>query len=121
MFNNATGKTSTINMLVRNTLPDAGSVILCGCDDKTSKSLFKPFKDGDVAYCPQFDALFPSMSVKEHFELVVRLRGLDPKAATTITHVAAIRELFDLDQHARKYSSSLSGGYKRKLSLALVS
>jgi ABC-type transport system involved in cytochrome c biogenesis ATPase subunit len=118
---NGAGKTSTIDMLVRNTLPDAGSVVLCGSDDRSGRAVFKPFKDGDVSYCPQFDSLFANVTVNEHFEFVVKLRGLDPKAESTLTHVAAIRELFDLDQHARKYSSSLSGGYKRKLSLALVS
>ena len=68
---NGAGKTSTFNMLTGDAVPSGGKAILGGFDVVTH------LKDSrkKLGFCPQFDALDPLLSVKEHIMLYARLRG----------------------------------------------
>ena len=43
-------------------------------EDKSTDDLFR---SGDVAYCPQFDALFSQLSVLKHMQFYAKVRGFD--------------------------------------------
>lgn len=78
------------------------------------------YKGGNVSYCQQFDALFPNKTVSEHLRFYATMRGLDWKEESTQQHVNAVVELLGLNKHKDKMSTELSGGYKRRLCLAVA-
>ena len=72
----------------------------------------------DLGYCPQFDALIESLTVYEQLELFYDLKSLSSeKKEAAINN--KIDEL-DLREYADKLSGTLSGGNKRKLSVAMA-
>lgn len=79
-----------------------------------------------VGWCAQTDSLFDFLTVREHLELYARLLGnmrdtgddsSNPIDSSTITSTLASLDLLD---HAHKYAHHLSGGMKRRLSLAIA-
>ena len=70
-----------------------------------------------IGYCPQHDALLDLLTVREHLELYARIKGV---SATAVGEVAYTKmEQLDLLDFADKQSRMLSGGNKRKLSVAI--
>lgn len=39
-----------------------------------------------IGYCPQFDCLYPTLTVKEHLELYASLKGIDKNLRDMIIH-----------------------------------
>merc|ERR1711933_26942 len=60
------------------------------------------------------------MGVEAHLEFYSSVRGLDWKSEATQKHINAIIRLLGLEKYRHKESSNLSGGYKRRLSLAVA-
>lgn len=58
--------------------------------------------------------------MNEHLKFYAAIRGLDWNEEATIEHVKAIVKLLGLKKHLQKESKELSGGYKRRLSLAIA-
>ena len=71
-----------------------------------------------LGICPQFDVLWPNLTVREHLQLYAAFSGMSKEdAARQIDQVVAevaLTEKVDVK------SSELSGGMKRKLSLAIA-
>ena len=113
-------QSTAINILASQISPDRGEVALAGRavgkDDVTSASLYE---SGKVAFCFQEDALFEKKTVDEHIKFYSTIRGLDWEHEETQNHLNAIIKLLSLEKHRSKASSELSGGYKRRLCLAL--
>jgi len=118
---NGSGKTVTMSMLAGKYTPCFGAVALDGQvadgDDLGTDHLYERC---NVAYCPQFDALFPKNTVKEHMEFYATIRGLDWNERATQDHIGAILKLLGLKKYLDKETTELSGGYKRRLSLAIA-
>jgi ATP-binding cassette subfamily A (ABC1) protein 3 len=68
-------------------------------------------------YCPQFDAIFYYMTVKENLEFYSKIKGVDPEKINEI--VQAMIESMTLSKYTDKLAGRLSGGNKRKLSVAI--
>jgi len=117
---NGAGKTVLTQMCIRDLKPDGGSIVLDHNKLESLNDSSKMYNQGDFAYCPQFDALFTSLTVEEHFEFVVQFRGLNPKSEAVKRHVSALQDQLGLSQYLKKKTEFLSGGYKRKLSFALA-
>lgn len=118
---NGAGKTVTMSTLAGEITPEHGQIALNGFEiSNTDRSVDVLFHDGKVAYVPQFDALFSKQSVEEHLKFYSRIRGLDWDNASTQEHVLAIVKLLGLEKHKEKEVFQLSGGYKRRLSLAVA-
>jgi len=68
-----------------------------------------------LGYCPQFDAVWQRVTVKEHLEVYAAIRGVPPaKINELIEHyMTGLR----INEHANKYAKDCSGGTKRKLSI----
>jgi ATP-binding cassette subfamily A (ABC1) protein 3 len=70
-----------------------------------------------LGYCPQFDPLIDQMTVLETMQMYGRLRGL--RVDLLDRTCQSLINLLDLSDHAYKMCYTLSGGNKRKLSVAI--
>jgi ATP-binding cassette subfamily A (ABC1) protein 3 len=109
---NGAGKTSTLKMLTGDALPTAGTASLAGWDILSAQTEVRRL----VGYCPQHDALLDLLSTREHLELYARIKGVPPARVRPV--VDAQLDQFGLTQYAGKLAGTLSGGNKRKLSVA---
>ena len=111
---NGAGKTTTIKMLSGLTQPTAGDAFLMGrsiCNDPAAvKSI--------IAVSPQETAVAPALSVRENLELMCGVHGF-PKSMWSEKIVKLIRML-DLGSVEKKRAGKLSGGYQRRLSIAMA-
>ena len=109
---NGAGKTTLIKLAIGEILPSQGDVFV---DQYNSKTDLKHFRQL-IGYCPQFDALINSLTVSDHLRLYARIKGVQSVDR-------AVRQILDwlgLADHAHKKAQALSGGYKRRLSLAMA-
>jgi ATP-binding cassette subfamily A (ABC1) protein 1 len=111
---NGAGKTTTFKMLTGDEQVTAGDAFLNQLSIRKKMVQVRQF----MGYCPQFDALDPLLTGREHLEFFARVRGISPKDVKTVADWVMRR--LGLAQHGDKISSSYSGGNKRKLSTAIA-
>ncbi|KAF7819038.1 ABC transporter A family member 1 isoform X1 [Senna tora] len=111
---NGAGKTTTLFMLCGEESPSDGTACIFGKDIRSHPKAARQH----IGYCPQFDALLEYLTVQEHLELYARIKGVPNYMIDNV--VMEKLEEFDLLKHANKPSFSLSGGNKRKLSVAIA-
>eukprot|EP01116_Phalansterium_solitarium_P019773 TRINITY_DN564_c0_g2_i1.p1 TRINITY_DN564_c0_g2~~TRINITY_DN564_c0_g2_i1.p1 ORF type:complete len:1819 (+),score=747.59 TRINITY_DN564_c0_g2_i1:87-5543(+) len=110
---NGAGKTTTISMLTGVYQPTSGTATVGGFDIVTSIDQVHLA----MGLCPQFSLLWSDLTVREHMLFYARLKGILPSEEDR--HVdQALREV-GLLQSAEKLSKALSGGMKRRLSVAI--
>jgi ABC-type multidrug transport system ATPase subunit len=110
---NGAGKTTLIDIISGHNRKTSGQIHIDGYDIDTHPAEARK----RVGFCPQFDVLFERLTVYEHLYFYGIVKG-----ATSELH-AEIEQLLQqsgLDVHRKKLSKALSGGYKRKLSLAIA-
>ena len=71
-----------------------------------------------IGYCPQFDALFPLLTGREHLKFYGRIKGL--KGAELRKQVEMLLKVLSLTKYASRRAGTYSGGNKRKLSVAIA-
>ena len=111
---NGAGKTTTIKMLSCLTKPTAGDAFLMGksiCSDAAAvKSV--------IAVSPQETAVAPGLSVKENLELICGVHGFSKdKRQQKIVELTA---LLGLESVIGRKAGKLSGGWQRRLSIAMA-
>jgi lipooligosaccharide transport system ATP-binding protein len=109
---NGAGKTTTLRMLLGIAAPDSGTIRLCG-EPIPSRARFARARVGVV---PQFDNLDPDFTVREN--LLVFGRYFRLSAAQTRDLVPSLLEFARLESKADAKVGELSGGMKRRLTLA---
>jgi lipooligosaccharide transport system ATP-binding protein len=109
---NGAGKTTTLKMLLGVAEPDAGTIRLCG----ESIPVRARFARARVGVVPQFDNLDPDFTVRENLLVFGRYFGLT--AAQTRAMVPSLLEFARLENKADARVGELSGGMKRRLTLA---
>jgi ABC-type uncharacterized transport system YnjBCD ATPase subunit len=67
--------------------------------------------------CPQSDVHFDYMTVREHIQLYIALKGVDERDDSALSEAI---EQFGLQDISSSRASVLSGGEKRRLSVALA-
>jgi len=109
---NGAGKTTTLRLLLGLTDPDAGSIELAGIPvpQRAREARMK------VGVVPQMDNLDPDFSVRENLMTYGRYFGM-PKAAIA-ARVPELLEFAGLASKADAQIAQLSGGMKRRLTLA---
>ncbi|DAZ97518.1 TPA: hypothetical protein N0F65_009786 [Lagenidium giganteum] len=111
---NGAGKTTTMKMMTGDILPTSGGGKLGGFDILSQQIEVRRL----IGYCPQFDALFELLSVREHLELFAQIKGVTTKDLDTV--VRDLMHQMNLDDFELKLAGTLSGGNKRKLSVAIA-
>lgn len=111
---NGAGKTTTFKMLIGDKYICDGDAWVHGVSVKNNLSAVHKL----VAYCPQFDALFDDLTCRETLEIFGLLNGIQHTDIANVSVTTAIR--FDFMKHIDKLVSQLSGGTKRKLSVAIA-
>jgi len=111
---NGAGKTTTFKMLCGQVPPTAGKVSIQGFDVSTEASSARKL----IGYCPQFDALLDSLTTREHLFLYGRLKGIKRSLISSV--VASQLHDLSLMNYVSSRAGQLSGGNKRKLSVAMA-
>ncbi len=111
---NGAGKTTTIKMLSCLTRPTGGDAFLNGksiCKDSAAvKSI--------IAVSPQETAVAPGLTVRENLELMCGVHGL--KKDKGDTKIAELTAGLGLEKIMKKPAGKLSGGWQRRLSIAMA-
>ncbi|KAJ4767254.1 ABC transporter A family member 1 [Rhynchospora pubera] len=111
---NGAGKTTTLSMLTGEETPSDGTAYIFGNDIRSNPKAARRH----IGYCPQFDALLEFLTVREHLELYARIKGVPESCLNDVVNQKLVE--FDLWKSSDKPSYSLSGGNKRKLSVAIA-
>ncbi|RME78801.1 MAG: ABC transporter ATP-binding protein [Chloroflexi bacterium] len=105
------GKTTTVRCLTGFYRPTAGEVRVLNCPP----ARFSPALRQKIGYMPQQFVLYPQLSVWENLNFAASIYGLSFRRAKRLNQLLEFVELTD---HKKKLARNLSGGMKRRLSLA---
>lgn len=111
---NGAGKTTTIKMLSCLTKPSEGDALLNGKSIVTKSPEVKSI----IAVSPQETAVAPNLTVKENLKLMAGVHGFSKEIAGC--KVAELVSRFGLEQIIDKKAGKLSGGWQRRLSIAMA-
>ncbi len=106
---NAAGKTTTIRMLSGILHPTSGSASMLGFDLSTGLKQIK----SRIGYVAQHFALYPELTVKENLSFYSSMYD-----NFSTRRQEELLDLYDLRQFSARFAGQLSGGYKRRLSIA---
>ena len=111
---NGAGKTTTIKMLSCLTKPSGGEAFLLG------KSITKDCREAKslIAVSPQETAVAPGLSVRENLELMCGVHGFSKEKRNA--KIRELSELLGLNSVSTKRARGLSGGFQRRLSIAMA-
>ena len=110
---NGAGKTSMMSMMTGVTIATDGEGYVGGLP--VSTSLNEAYKG--MGFCPQHGGLFEYLNVDEHLAFYCNVRGMNSRVQKET--VDYLMGKLDLRDHSTKLSKELSGGNKRKLSMAI--
>jgi len=110
------GKTSIFKCLTGEIYPSKGMLTINGAN-VNSRAGFEVARK-QIGYCPQFDAIFEGLTVKEHLEIYASLKGIQPAIRGRLVQRAM--EDMDLLDYVNIRANNLSGGNKRKMSVAMA-
>ncbi|XP_071448970.1 cholesterol transporter ABCA5-like [Hetaerina americana] len=111
---NGAGKTTTMKIMIAEEAPTRGRVQIGG--HNITSNIAEAFQL--MGYCPQHDALWKNITVREHLELYAAIRGVPPIDIPIV--VDAYLTGLQIHEHANKQSHQCSGGTRRKLSYAMA-
>ncbi|CAK4308096.1 unnamed protein product, partial [Aphanomyces euteiches] len=103
-----------MKMLTGDIAPSSGRGTLGGFDILSEQLAVRRL----IGYCPQFDALIDLLTVREHLELFAAIKGV-PSIQVDAVVQEKLAQL-QLEDFEDKLAQSLSGGTKRKLSVAMA-
>ena len=111
---NGAGKTTTIKMLTDLTKPTSGEAYVMGRSINTELAKVKKL----VSVSPQETAVAPNLTVRENLEFIAGIYGMDRKQAKEKTD-ELVRE-FSMEEIEKSKAKTLSGGWQRRLSIAMA-
>lgn len=111
---NGAGKTTTIKMLSCLTAPTSGDALLLGKSIISESSAVKEV----IAVSPQETAIAPGLSVRENLELICGIYGFNKEKQAK--KIEDLTNILDLTNIGNKKAGKLSGGWQRRLSIAMA-
>lgn len=111
---NGAGKTTTIKMLSCITKPTSGDAFLMGKSLSTEASAVKSL----IALSPQETAVAPGLTVQENLALMAGVHGCG--GAERDERIQQLMALLGLESVGKKKAGKLSGGWQRRLSIAMA-
>ena len=111
---NGAGKTTAIKMLSCLTKPTAGDALVGGYSIGKEAEQVKRL----IGVSPQETAVALNLSVKENLELICGIHGFTKEK--TEEKVRELSEQFTLDSVLKRKTGKLSGGWQRRVSIAMA-
>lgn len=111
---NGAGKTTTIKMLTGLTCPTSGDAYLNGKSILKEPGAVKAM----IAVSPQETAVVPGLSVRENLELICGAYGWPRR--TQNRKIDELAKQLGLDEICNRKAGKLSGGWQRRLSIAMA-
>lgn len=109
---NGAGKTTTLRMLCGLISPDSGSASVMGHPAGSAQA------KAALGFSPQETAVAENLTARENLELMARIHGMS-KAEARRAADTQIEEL-SLNEIADRRAGKLSGGWQRRLSIAMA-
>jgi len=110
---NGAGKTTTIKMLSCLTSPTDGEALVGGYSITKEPEQIKKL----IGVSPQETAVAPNLSVKENLELICGIHGFAKEK--TKSKIKELSDQFGLDTVLQRKAGKLSGGWQRRVSIAM--
>ena len=111
---NGAGKTTTIKMLSCLTAPTSGDAMVLGESIIKNPAAVK----ASIGVSPQETAVAAGLTVRENLELICGIYGFSK--AKTAEKVSTLCAMLSFENVINKKASKLSGGYARRLSIAMA-
>ena len=111
---NGAGKTTTIKMLSCLTMPTDGDAVVGGYSITKESEQIKRL----IGVSPQETAIAPNLSVKENLELICGIHGFSKEK--TFAKITELSEQFALADVLSRKAGKLSGGWQRRVSIAMA-
>ena len=111
---NGAGKTTTIKMLTGLTKPTCGDAYIGGYSIATQSEQAKQL----IGVSPQETAVAPNLSVEENLALICGIYGFSKEK--TKAKVAELTAQFSLESVLTRKAGKLSGGWQRRVSIAMA-
>ena len=111
---NGAGKTTAIKMLSCLTKPTAGDALVGGYSITKEATQVKRM----IGVSPQETAIAPNLSVKENLELICGIHGFSKEK--TKEKIKELTRQFSLDEVLPRKAGKLSGGWQRRVSIAMA-
>ena len=111
---NGAGKTTTIKMLSCLTKPTDGDAFVGGFSITKEPEQVKRL----IGVSPQETAIAPNLSVKENLELICGIHGFSKEK--TFAKITELSEQFALADILTRKAGNLSGGWQRRVSIAMA-
>ena len=111
---NGAGKTTTIKMLTCLTKPTKGDALVGGYSITKDPNRVKQL----IGVSPQETAVAPNLSVEENLELICGIHGLSGEE--TKDRIKTLEQQFGLGTVMRRKAGKLSGGWQRRVSIAMA-
>lgn len=111
---NGAGKTTTMSILTGLFPPTSGSATIYGHDIRTEMNEIRK----SLGMCPQHNVLFDKLTVEEHLWFYSRLKGMAEEEIRK--EMDKMIEDLELSNKRHFLVQTLSGGMKRKLSVAIA-
>ena len=111
---NGAGKTTLIKMLTGLLKPSSGNAHILGHSLSKEDSAIHSI----IAVSPQETAIAPNLTVRENLLLMARIHGFSKLQATAKVDEMIVQ--FSLEPFEKERGKTLSGGWQRKLSIAMA-
>uniref|UniRef100_A0A8C5RJB7 ATP-binding cassette sub-family A member 2 n=1 Tax=Laticauda laticaudata TaxID=8630 RepID=A0A8C5RJB7_LATLA len=111
---NGAGKTTTMSILTGLFPPTSGSATIYGYDIRTEMDQIRK----NLGMCPQHNVLFDKLTVEEHLWFYSQLKGMAKEEICK--EMTKMIEDLELTHKCHFLAQTLSGGMKRKLSVAIA-
>jgi len=111
---NGAGKTTAIKMLSCLTQPTQGDAFVGGCSITKQPESVKRL----IGVSPQETAIAPNLSAKENLELICGIHGFSKEK--TLAKINELSGQFSLHAVLNRKAGKLSGGWQRRVSIAMA-
>ena len=111
---NGAGKTTAIKMLSCLTMPTGGDAVVGGYSITKESGQVKRL----IGVSPQETAVAPGLSVKENLELMCGIHSFSKEKTQAM--ITELSERFGLDTVLQRRAGKLSGGWQRRISIAMA-
>ncbi|CAN8022180.1 unnamed protein product, partial [Ixodes persulcatus] len=111
---NGAGKTTLMNIVTGMFSPNEGKVIVCGIDVAKNTERARE----NVSFCQQHDVFFSDLTVWEHLMFFGSLKGV--QRSVIREKISRVLETVKLSDKCHSFCNTLSGGMKKRLSVAIA-